>query len=295
MFKGLRYHRRHFVNSNKMVLLIDIGNSTVVVAVSDQNGNISRTWRFKTLKEQTMAYFRHELYTGSKKYQIQFCDVKDVVMSSVVPEVNDDVAQAISDLTGVQAKRFTFKEASRYITIDVESPSQLGNDRLAAAVGVVTHYDAPAIIIDMGTATTVGVIDRDCRFIGGMIIPGVKTSLNALSARASQLPSINIEKPRHIIGRNTLESMQSGSLYGTAAMIDGIIDRILMQKGEILTNDKGQMPLVIATGGMAKTIIPHCRHDIIIDELLIFKGLQTQTDMLPNELAPANVPIYKMN
>lgn len=255
-----------------MVLLIDIGNSTVVVAVSDQNGNISRTWRFKTLKEQTMAYFRHELYTGSKKYQINFCDVKDVVMSSVVPEVNDDVAQAISDLTGVQAKRFTFKEASRYITIDVESPSQLGNDRLAAAVGAVTHYGAPAIIIDMGTATTVGVIDRDCRFIGGMIIPGVKTSLNALSARASQLPSINIEKPRHIIGRNTLESMQSGTVYGTAAMIDGIIDRI-MEESDLNLRDGDKMPHIIATGGMAKVITPHCKHEIVVDQLLIFKGL----------------------
>lgn len=276
-----------------MVLLIDIGNSTVVVAVSDQDGNISRTWRFKTLKEQTMAYYRHELYTGSKKYKLQFCDVTEVVISSVVPEVNDDIAQAISDLTGVQAKRFTFKDASQYISIDVESPSQLGNDRLAAAVGAVTHYGAPAIIIDMGTATTVGVIDKDRRFLGGMIIPGTKTSLNALSARASQLPSINIEKPRYIVGRNTLESMQSGILYGTAAMIDGIIDRIVAQMGEVLTGDDGKL-LIIATGGMSKTIIPHCRHDILVDELLIFRGLLTQIETIPQNMPAVPFTMYKI-
>ncbi len=255
-----------------MKLLIDIGNSTVVVAVMDADGTISRTWRFKTLKEQTMAYFRHELYTGSKKYQIRFSDVTDVAISSVVPEVNDDISQAISDLTGVHPRMFTFKDAARFITIGVESPSQLGNDRLADAVGAVTNYGAPAIIIDMGTATTISVIDRDRCFLGGMIIPGVKTSLNALSARASQLPAINIENPRNIIGRNTLESMQSGTVYGTAAMIDGIIDRIMSQSDLKLKDGDGKLH-IIATGGMAKNIIPHCQHEIIVDELLIFKGL----------------------
>lgn len=255
-----------------MKLLIDIGNSTVVVAVMESDGTISRTWRFKTLKEQTMAYFRHELYTGSKKYQLRFSDVTDVAISSVVPEVNDDIAQAISDLTGVHPRMFSFKDAARFLTIGVESPSQLGNDRLADAVGAVTTYGAPAIIIDMGTATTISVIDKDRCFLGGMIIPGVKTSLNALSARASQLPAINIEKPRHIVGRNTLESMQSGTVYGTAAMIDGIIDRI-MEASDLNLRDGDKMPHIIATGGMAKVITPHCKHEIVVDQLLIFKGL----------------------
>lgn len=258
-----------------MRLLIDIGNSTVVVAVADKDGNINKTWRFKTLKEQTMAYYRHEFYTGSKKYNYKFCDVENVVISSVVPEVNDDVAQAISDLTGVTPKFFSFKDASQFITVDVESPSQLGNDRLAAAVGTVVTYGYPAIIVDMGTATTIGVVDSRKHFIGGMIIPGVKTSLNALSARASQLPAINIEKPHNLIGRNTLENMQSGILFGTAAMIDGIIDRV-----EEEVNKDGNTPAadfhIVATGGMAKTVIPYCKHKIHTDEFLIFKGLLTQ-------------------
>ena len=253
-----------------MNLLIDIGNSTVVVAVADNDGRIDKTWRFKTLKEQTMAYFRHEFYAGAKKYNYKFCDVERIVISSVVPEVNDDVAQAISALTGIVPQFFTMRDATEYITIDIESPSQMGNDRLATAIGTVVAYGTPAIVIDMGTATTLGVIDEGRNFIGGMIIPGVKTSLNALSAKASQLPAINIEKPHNLIGRNTLDNMQSGIVYGTAAMIDGLIDDIIREK-----NFSDSLHIV-ATGGIAKTIIPHCRHNITIDEFLIFKGLMTR-------------------
>ena len=189
-----------------MHLLIDIGNSTVVVAVTDDSGAIFKTWRYKTLKDQTMAYYRHELYTGSKKYKIDFSQISKVFISSVVPEVNDDIAQAISDLTGVTPLFFSIEHAKRFMTFDVESPSQVGKDRLADAIGAICHYGTPAIIIDMGTATTISVIDENRRFLGGMIIPGTKTSLAALSNRASQLPSITIEHPNDVIGKNTLEN-----------------------------------------------------------------------------------------
>ena len=124
-------------------------------------------------------------------------DIESVVISSVVPEVNDDVAQAINDLTGLTPHFFSIDDAQGLITIDIESPTQLGKDRLADALGAVTCYGVPAIVIDFGTATTFGVIDAQRSFLGGLIIPGVKTSLGALSQRASQLPSINIEKPTH--------------------------------------------------------------------------------------------------
>ena len=136
---------------------------------------------------------------------------------------------------------------------------------MADAIGAAKCYGVPAIVIDFGTATTIGVIDENSVFKGGMIIPGVKTSLSALSQRASQLSSITIEKPAHFIGRNTLECMQSGILYGTSAMIDGLIDKLL----PTLSGDVH----IVATGGMAKTIIPHCAHQIINDPYLLFKGL----------------------
>ncbi len=261
-----------------MHLLIHIGNYTVVVAITDNDGAINKTWRFKTIKDQTMAYYRHELYTGSKKYKINFSDITKAVISSVVPEVNDDIAQAISDLTGITPLFFSIEHAKRFMTFDVESPSQIGKDRLADSIGAICCYGTPAIIIDLGTATTISVIDNDKRFIGGMIIPGTKTSLAALSSRASQLPSITIEHPHNIIGKNTLENMHSGIVHGTAAMIDGVIKKIIK---ELSKSKDYKTPKLIATGGMAKTIMPYCEYDITIDEHLIFKGLNIACSSSP--------------
>jgi len=248
-----------------MHLLIDIGNSTVVVAIADQEGQITNTWRFKTRKEETVSYFRYELKQGLRKYGVDSAAVESVTVSSVVPEVDDDVAQAVNDLTGSMPHFFCIDDAQGLLTIDIESPSQLGKDRLGDALGAAACYGVPAVVIDFGTATTIGVVDENHIFIGGLIIPGVKTSLNALSQRASQLPAIHIEKPKHLVGRNTLECMQSGILNGTAAMIDGLIDRILPTLSEPVH--------IIATGGMAKDIVPQCRHQIVLDKYLLLKGL----------------------
>ena len=252
-----------------MHILIDIGNSTIVIAMADSGCEINSAWRFKTLKDETVSFFRYELKAGIKKYGIQISDIETITISSVVPEVNDYIAQAIIDITGITPHFFNLNDALRTIDIDIESPSQLGKDRLADAVGAVLCHGVPAIVIDMGTATTVGVIDENKCFKGGMIIPGVKTSLKALSTRASQLPMVSIEKPEHIIGRNTLECMQSGILYGNAAMVDGIIDRIRPTlHGDVK---------VIATGGMARQIIPFCRNEIVIDNTLQLKGVLLAT------------------
>ena len=231
-------------------LLIDIGNSTVVIAYSDAEGNIKDIWRLKTIKGETISFFRRELRAALYNFGLLKKDgtlekIDNIVISSVVPEINDKVTQAI------------------------ESPSQLGKDRLADAIGALCYYGAPAIVIDMGTATTIGVIDEKGDFIGGMIMPGVKTSLKALSTKASQLPTINIEKPRHFIGRNTLECMQSGIIYGTASMIDGMIDRIIPTLGKDVK--------IIATGGNAHYVISYCKHDIIVDKYLQFKGIMKAT------------------
>lgn len=248
-----------------MNILIDIGNSTIVVAIANSNGEVKSTWRFKTRKEETVSFFRSELQSGINKSHIDISEIDKVIISSVVPEVNDDISLAITDITGITPHFFCINDAMKTMDIDVESPLQLGKDRIADAIGAAKEHGTPAIIIDMGTATTIGVVNENNCFIGGMIIPGVKTSLNALSVRASQLPAINIEEPRNLIGRNTLECMQSGILHGTAAMIDGIIDRILPAlSGNVH---------IVATGGMSRQIIPHCKHRIVIDAYLQFKGL----------------------
>jgi type III pantothenate kinase len=139
------------------------------------------------------------------------------------------------------------------------------NDLVADAVAGLAFYQVPFIVIDMGTATTLCVVDAKKNYIGGMILPGVGISLDALTARASQLSGIAIEAPKHIIGKNTVDCMKSGVLYSSAGAIDGCIDRIEEELGEKTT--------VIATGGLAKKIIPHCRRQIILDDELLLKGL----------------------
>ena len=251
-------------------LIFDIGNSTVVIAYSDEEGNIKDTWRLKTIKREAISFFRREIRAGLYSFGLLTKDgtiakIDSVVISSVVPEINDKVSQAIIDVTGVVPSFFSLDDAQKVINIKIESPSQLGKDRLADAIAARCYYGAPAIVIDMGTATTIGVINEDGDFIGGMIMPGVKTSLKALSSKASQLPTINIEKPRHMIGRNTLECMQSGIIYGTASMIDGMIDRIIPTLGKDVK--------IIATGGNAHYVISYCKHEIIVDKYLQFKGI----------------------
>ena len=151
------------------------------------------------------------------------------------------------------------------LNIHMDIPSQVGSDLIVAAVAALDGYEAPILLIDMGTATTIQVIEPRNVFIGGVILPGVMLSLDALSSRTAQLPGISLEKPRQIIGKNTIDCMRSGAMYGTAAMIDGIIDRIARELGHSFT--------VIATGGIAQFIIPLCDHEITLEKDLQLKGL----------------------
>ncbi len=248
-----------------MYLLIDLGNSTVVCALADDAGAVAATWRFKTAKDATAAFFAENLSEGLSQYASAIAPFRHVVVSSVVPELDAVLSSAVEEVCGQKPHFFSHADASAVMPLDVEAPHKVGNDRIADALGVVACYKLPAIVFDMGTATTVGVIDARGVFRGGMIIPGVKTSLAALSRRASQLPVVDAAPPSDIIGRNTAECMQSGIVYGTAAMIDGIIDR--------LSSSAVAPATVVATGGMAQTIVPHCVHDIVYDRHLQFKGI----------------------
>ena len=152
------------------------------------------------------------------------------------------------------------------LNILLDNPGEMGADRVADAVAALAQYPVPLVIIDMGTATTISVVDDKKHYIGGMIMPGVQISLDALTSRASQLSGISIEEPKKIIGKNTVDCMKSGILYGNAAALDGIIDRIEEELGQKVT--------VIATGGMSRKIIPHCKRKMILDGDLLLKGLQ---------------------
>ena len=231
------------IMEEKMILAIDIGNTNIVVGCID-------------LKQ---TYFIERLSTVRTKTELEYA-----VDSSVVPQITNAVKLA--------AEKVLKKEpmvlgpgVKTGLNILMDNPGQLGADLVANAVAGIHEYSLPLAIIDMGTASTVSVVDEKKHYVGGMIFPGMGVSLDALTARASQLSGISIEAPKRIIGKNTIECMKSGVIYSNAAALDGIVDRIEEELGQKIT--------VVATGGLARKIVPHCRREILLDEDLLLKGL----------------------
>ncbi|MDY4692133.1 MAG: type III pantothenate kinase [Blautia sp.] len=246
-----------------MILAIDIGNTNIVVGCIDDE-QVYFTERLSTVRTKTELEYAVDLKTVLDIYHINRTEIKGCIISSVVPQ--------ITNIARLAAEKILKKEVmvlgpgvKTGLNIMMDNPGQLGADLVADAVAGLAGYPVPFLVIDMGTATTVSVVNDKKQYIGGMILPGVGVSLDALTARASQLSGISIDAPRHIIGKNTIECMKSGVLYSSAAALDGIIDRI--------EEELGQLTTVIATGGLAKKIVPYCKRKIILDENLLLKGL----------------------
>lgn len=246
-----------------MILAIDIGNTNIVVGcIDDQKTYFIE--RLSTVRTKTELEYAVDLKTVLDIYHIKGSDIEGCIISSVVPQITNTAKLA--------AEKILKKEVmvlgpgvKTGLNILMDHPAQLGADLVADAVAGLNEYPVPFIVIDMGTATTVSVVNSKKQYIGGMILPGVRVSLDALTAHASQLSGISIDAPKHVIGKNTVECMKSGVLYSSAAALDGIIDRVEEELGEKTT--------VIATGGLAKKIVSHCKKDIILDEDLLLKGL----------------------
>lgn len=187
------------------------------------------------------------------------------ILVSVVPEQTAVVSDAVKQVTGMTLKVLETQEACAELDVCVDYPERVGLDRLADAVGAKAKYGCPLIIVDMGTATTVNVVDARGRFVGGMIIPGMRTSFDALCEKASQLSPIPLVLPENLIGKNTTECMQSGLLYGYASMIDGLVERVEKELGTCCR--------VVMTGGLARLIYPVCKHPLAYEEHLLLEGL----------------------
>lgn len=246
-----------------MVLAVDIGNSNIVLGCFEGE-EIKFVERLSTSLGSTELEYAVLIKTILELNKIDGSTFKGGIISSVVPSVTGTVKNAMKRLTGCDIM-VVEPGLKTGLKIRLDNPAQLGSDRVADAVAAINFYPAPAIIIDMGTATTISVIGSDKSFLGGMIIPGLRVSLESLSMRTSQLPKISLEPPKRVIGSNTVECMKSGIIYYTASGIDGAIDRLEAELGEKCT--------LISTGGLANTIIPYCRHEIIIDDKLLLKGL----------------------
>ena len=191
-------------------------------------------------------------------------EIEGAIISSVVPPLTKILQEALYKIIKKEAL-VVGPGIKNGMNILMDHPAQIGRDLIAVAVGGIAEYKLPLAIFDLGTATTLCVVDEKKNYIGGMIMPGIKTSLNALAENASQLKEIDLEPPRRVIGKNTTECMRSGMIYSNAAAIDGIIDRVEEELGQTVT--------VVATGGLADLIVPFCRRKVLLDKNLLLKGL----------------------
>ena len=246
-----------------MLLAIDIGNTNIVIGCI-KNDIILFKARIATDRLRTSDQYGVEIKNMLEAYGVRIEDIDDCIISSVVPPVFNSVRTGVIKIIGKQPL-VVGPGLKTGLNIHVDVPSQVGSDRIVIAVAALAEYKAPIVLMDLGTATTIDVVEPENRYLGGVIFPGVKVSLEALTSRAAQLPAISLDKPRHVIGKNTVDCMRSGMMYGTAAMIDGLVDRIEEELGHSST--------LIATGGMAQFITPLCKHPIILEKDLLLKGL----------------------
>ncbi|MBQ6863448.1 MAG: type III pantothenate kinase [Clostridia bacterium] len=246
-----------------MILAIDIGNTNIVIGCFDNNEIIFRE-RLSTNHTATVLEYVVTIKTAVEMNDIAKSGITGAIISSVVPAVTNTVKTAVEKYLNI-SPLIIGPGIKTGLSIVIDNPSQLGSDLVVDAVAGISEYPTPLIIIDMGTATTVSVVDADKRYIGGMIIPGLAVSHDALISRTSQLSKIAFEKPKKVIGSNTVDCIKSGLLYGNAGMLDGLIERINDELNENCT--------VVATGGLSTVIAPLCKHDITIDEDLLLKGL----------------------
>ena len=247
-----------------MILAVDIGNSTVVMGLINNSELIASRKTVTDISELEVNY-KEEIKTLLKSHSISESKIEGAIISSVVPLLTDILKEAVSDIFKLEPITVN-SESITGIEIITDNPSQLGSDRIADATAGINEYGAPLVIIDMGTATTVSVINPQNQFLGGLILPGVRTSLNSLINNTSELPRIKLGTPsERIIGTNTVSSIENGIVYGTAAQIDGLIQRI--------SDELDFDPKIIATGGNAGAVIPYCKPKIIYDKNLLLKGL----------------------
>lgn len=246
-----------------MLLAIDIGNTNLVIGCI-KNDTILFKARIATDRTRTSDQYGVEIKNMLEAYGVQISDIEDCIISSVVPPVFNSVKTGVIKIIGKQPM-VVGPGLKTGLNIHVDVPSQVGSDRIVIAVAALAEYKAPLILMDLGTATTIEVVEPENKYIGGVIIPGVKVSLDALTSRTAQLPGISLDKPKAVIGKNTVDCMRSGMMYGTAAMIDGLIDRMEAELGHHST--------LIATGGLAQFIVPLCNHNIILEKDLLLKGL----------------------
>ncbi len=247
-----------------MILALDIGNTNIVIGCMEKD-KAYFVERVSTNSSKTELEYVVDFKTLLDLYQIKMENITGCIVASVVPPLNNIVTAALKKLLHV-SPLLVGPGIKTGLNILMDNPGQLGSDLVVNAVAGLHYYGAPIIMIDMGTATTISVVDNRKNYIGGMILPGVRVSLDSLVNRTSQLPRISLEAPKKIIGKNTIDCMKSGIIMGQASCIDGMIERIW--------DELGYQAQVVATGGLAGCIVPYCKKKIVYDNELTLKGLE---------------------
>lgn len=245
-----------------MILAIDVGNTNIVLGVME-NEKIVFSGRLSTNINETDEEYAMKIHSFLRLHNL--FDIEGAIISSVVPALVGTLKKAVKLITGVNAL-VVGPGIKTGLSIEIDDPATLGADLVVGAVAAKEKYPHPTIIFDLGTATTGTVINAKGACIGGMIAAGVKSSINALSTGTAQLPQISITAPTKVIGTNTVDCMKSGAVIGAAVMLDGFVDRF--------EKELGQKATVVVTGGLGKSIVKNCTHEMIIDENLLLDGLR---------------------
>ena len=250
-----------------MILAIDMRNTNIVIGCVDEE-KVLFDERLATDLSKTELEYVVIFKTVLELYGIEKEKVTGAIISSVVPQLVNIIKSAVYKLIKVEPM-VVGPGVKTGLNILMDEPRRVGSDLIVDAVAAINNYGTPLIVIDMGTATTMSVIDRKGNYIGGVIMPGIKVSVDSLVSRTAQLQRISLDAPDKVIGKNTINCMKSGVIYGNASCIDGMIDRLAEEMGEGLSDIK-----VVATGGLARVILPQCCHTIIQDDELLLKGLK---------------------
>ncbi len=246
-----------------MILALDIGNTCIIVGGMD-DGRAAFSFRLSTDLARTADEYAALLSFSAAQKKVDLRDVEGAILSSVVPQLTGALFEAVRGLTG-KTPLIVGPGVKTGLRIRIDDPGELGADFVAAAVAALDRYPLPCVTIDMSTATAIGVLDAEGNYIGGVIAPGLVVSGNALARRTAQLPNVYVQPPQSVICKNTADSMRSGLVYGTAAMLDGLLDRIEEELGKPIS--------VVATGDQAASIAPFCRRKIELEDELLMRGL----------------------
>lgn len=251
-----------------MVLLaLDVGNTHTTIGVFRER-EILRRWRLSTNRERTVDELGILLRNLCQLSQISPDDIGGVIVGSVVPPLDAQLRAAIKNYLHFEPL-FVAPGIRSGMPLKVETPLELGADRLCNAVAAYAEHGGPCVVIDFGTATTWEVVSERGEFLGGVIAPGLEISAEALFSRAAKLPRIELTAPPRVIGKATVDSMQAGLVYGYVGLVEGVTRRVLSELGG------GK---VIATGGLAQVIARYCDLFTALDDDLTLKGLRLLWD-----------------